>query len=55
MKGGGTQSSPLQTAIDTEQIRNVHDSERYAIRISGTKKVLYIKAQIRNNQKNTFH
>ena len=29
MKGGGTQSPPLQTAADTEQVRNVQDSERY--------------------------
>ena len=34
---GGAQSPPLQTAVDTEQIRNVQDSERYAIHISGTK------------------
>ena len=36
MKGGGrTQSPPLQTAIDTEQLRNEHDSKRH---VSGTKK-----------------
>ena len=28
---------PLQTAIDTEQFRNVQDSERYAIHVSGPK------------------
>ena len=36
-KGWGTQSPPLQSAVDTEQIRNLQDSERYAIHVSGTK------------------
>ena len=40
-KGGGPQSPPLQTAVDTEQIRNVQDSERYAIHVSGTKIKIY--------------
>ena len=31
MRGGG------QTALDTEQFRNVQDSERFAIHVSGTK------------------
>ena len=31
------ETPPLQTAVDTEQIRNVQDSERYAIHISSTK------------------
>ena len=35
--GGRTTVSPLQTAVDTEQLRNVQDSERYAIRVSGSK------------------
>ena len=37
-RGGPHSTSPLQTAVDTEQIRNVQDSERYAIHVSGTKK-----------------
>ena len=37
--GGGPQSPPLQTAVDTEQVRNVQDSEMYSIHVSGTKKV----------------
>ena len=31
------ETSPLQTAVGTEQIRNVQDSERYAIHVTGTK------------------
>jgi len=34
---GVTQSPPLQTAVDTEQFRNVQESERYGIHVSGTK------------------
>jgi len=40
MKGGGDTVPPLQTAVDTEQIRNVQDSERYAIHVFGTKRFL---------------
>ena len=36
-KGGAQSPLPLQTAIATEQFRNVQDSERYAIHFSGTK------------------
>ena len=36
-KGGDHSLPPLPTAVDTEQIRNVQDSERYATDISGTK------------------
>ena len=35
--GGETVSPPPQTAIDTEQFRNVQESERYGIHVSGTK------------------
>ena len=37
---GVTQSPPLLTAIDTEQFRNVQESERYGIHVSGTKTLL---------------
>ena len=35
--GGGTNSPPLQTAVDTEQIRNLEECETYDIHVSGTK------------------
>ena len=38
---GVTQSPPLQTAVDTEQFRNVQESERYSIHVSGTKSIKY--------------
>ena len=34
---GGTQSPPLQTAVDTEKFRKLQESERYSIHVSGTK------------------
>ena len=34
---GGAQSPLLQTAVDTEQFRNVQESERYGIHVSGIK------------------
>jgi len=34
------ETPPLQTAVDTEQIKNVQYSERDAIHVSGTKKWL---------------
>ena len=34
---GVTQSPPLQTAVDTEQLRNIQESERYGTHLSGTK------------------
>ena len=37
------ETPPLQTAVDTEQIRNVQDSESYAIQVSGTNKILKLK------------
>ena len=38
--GGGPQSLPLPTAVDTEQIKNLQDWEMYCtygIHVSGTK------------------
>ena len=37
IKEGGTQSPPLRTAVDTEQFGKLQESERYSIRVSGTK------------------
>ena len=34
---GVTQSPPLQTAVDTEQFRNIQESVRYGMHVSGTK------------------
>ena len=36
-KEEGYTVSPLQTAVDTEQVRNVQDAETYGIQVSGTK------------------
>jgi len=35
--GGEPQSPPLQTVVDTEQVRNLQDSETYNIHVSDTK------------------
>ena len=37
MKGGGTHSPLLKTAVDTEQFRKLQESEKYVIHVSGTK------------------
>ena len=42
------ETSPLQTAVDTEQIRNVQDSERYATHVSGTKNMHLVGKGVTN-------
>ena len=41
--GGDHSLPPLQTAVDTEQIRNLQDCETYGIHVSVTKIVLYVQ------------
>ena len=38
--GGSLPPPPLQTAVDTEQFRNVQETARYGIHVSGTKNLI---------------
>ena len=45
MEKGGNTVSPLQTAFDTEQIRNLQECETYGIHISSKKNGYFIEAK----------
>ena len=40
---------PLQTAVDTEQIRNLQECETYGIHVSGTKMIHHMNTSLNAN------
>ena len=42
-RGGGHSLPPLQRAVNTEQLRNLQETERYIIHISCTKKLVHLR------------